>query len=178
MVYSQTGFSLEVEKNLRFSKIRKAVFWWYSHLTYLSLQWCSLSSSPTFHPPHPICCGDPLPKALLCVHTLQSQVHCLLNPPSNKSPTLLEELSSEQKPLLFPAGSKVKNLPANAGGAGLIPGRGRSPGKGNGNPLQYFFLGKSHGQKNLAGYSPRGGKELDVTNNNNNKAIAREGQKK
>ena len=177
MVYSQTGFSLEVEKNPSFSKIRKAVFWWYSHLTYLSLQWRSLSS-PTFHPPHPICCGDPLPKALLCVHTLQSQVHCLLNPPSNKSPTLLEELSSEQKPLLFPGGSKVKNLPANAGGAGLIPGRGRSPGKANGNPLQYFFLGKSHGQKNLAGYSPQGGKELDVTNNNNNKAIAREGQKK
>ena len=78
----------------------------------------------------------------------------------------------------FSSASVVKNLPANAGGAGLIPGRGRSPGKANGNPLQYFFLGKSHGQKNLAGYSPQGGKELDVTNNNNNKAIAREGQKK
>ena len=35
----------------------------------------------------------------------------------------------------------VKNLPANAGDAGdfgLIPGLGRSPGGGNGNPLQYF----------------------------------------
>ena len=31
----------------------------------------------------------------------------------------------------------VKNLPANAGDAGLIPGFGRSPGEGNGNPLQY-----------------------------------------
>ena len=31
----------------------------------------------------------------------------------------------------------VNNLPASAGDAGLIPGLGRSPGKGNGNPLQY-----------------------------------------
>ena len=34
----------------------------------------------------------------------------------------------------------VKNLPANAGDEGLIPGSGRAPGKGNGNPLQYSFL--------------------------------------
>ena len=37
----------------------------------------------------------------------------------------------------------VKNLPANAGdlrGKGLIPGSGRSPGEGNGNPLQYSCL--------------------------------------
>ena len=31
----------------------------------------------------------------------------------------------------------VKNPPANAGDASLIPGSGRSPGEGNGNPLQY-----------------------------------------
>ena len=39
--------------------------------------------------------------------------------------------------------SVVKNPPANSGGArdiGLIPGLGRSPGGGNGNPLQYPFL--------------------------------------
>ena len=35
----------------------------------------------------------------------------------------------------------VKNLPVNAGDAGLIPGRGRPPGEGNGNPLQYDCLG-------------------------------------
>ena len=35
----------------------------------------------------------------------------------------------------------VKHLPANAGGPRLIPGVGRSPGKGNGNPLQYSCLG-------------------------------------
>ena len=35
----------------------------------------------------------------------------------------------------------VKNPPANARDEGLIPGSGRSPGKGNGNPLQYSCLG-------------------------------------
>ena len=38
-------------------------------------------------------------------------------------------------------GSVVKNPPANAGDAGLIFGSGRSPGDGNGNPLQYSCLG-------------------------------------
>ena len=35
----------------------------------------------------------------------------------------------------------VKNRPANAGDVGSIPGLGRSPGEGNGNPLQYSCLG-------------------------------------
>ena len=35
----------------------------------------------------------------------------------------------------------VKNPPANAGDWSLIPGSGRSPGRGNGNPLQYCCLG-------------------------------------
>ena len=37
----------------------------------------------------------------------------------------------------FPGGSVVKNLPANAGDSGSILGQERSPGGGNGNPLQY-----------------------------------------
>ena len=37
----------------------------------------------------------------------------------------------------FPNGSMVKNPPANTGDMVLIPGLGRSPGKGNGSPLQY-----------------------------------------
>ena len=40
----------------------------------------------------------------------------------------------------FPGVSVVKNLPVNAGDLGLIPGLGRSPGEGNGNPLQYSCL--------------------------------------
>jgi len=49
----------------------------------------------------------------------------------------------------------VKNPPANtvdARDAASIPGSGRSPAGGNGNPFQYS--GISHGQRNLAGYSP------------------------
>ena len=42
----------------------------------------------------------------------------------------------------FPGGTMVKNLPANAErDSGSIPGSGRSPGEGNGNPFQYSFLG-------------------------------------
>ena len=40
----------------------------------------------------------------------------------------------------FPGGSVVKNLPANAVNSGLIPGLGRSPGEGSGNPFQYSCL--------------------------------------
>ena len=44
----------------------------------------------------------------------------------------------------FPGGTVAKNLPADAGDARdetSIPGSGRSPGAGNGNPLRYFHLG-------------------------------------
>ena len=40
----------------------------------------------------------------------------------------------------FRDGSVMKNLPANAEDIGLIPGSGRSPGEGNGNPLQNSCL--------------------------------------
>ena len=43
-------------------------------------------------------------------------------------------------------GSVVKNPPANAGDASLIPGSGRHPGGGNGNPLQYSYLGNPMGR--------------------------------
>ena len=41
----------------------------------------------------------------------------------------------------FPGGSVVKKPPANAGDTNLIPGLERSPGEGNGNPLQHSCLG-------------------------------------
>ena len=60
----------------------------------------------------------------------------------------------------------VKNLPANAGDVrdmGSIPGLGRSPGGGHGNPLQCSYLENPHGQRSLVGYSPQGHKESDTT---------------
>ena len=63
----------------------------------------------------------------------------------------------------FPGSSMAKNLTANAGDSGLIPGSGRSPGRGNGNLFQYSCLEKSHGQRSLASYSPWGHRESDMT---------------
>jgi len=43
----------------------------------------------------------------------------------------------------FPYSSVDKESACNAGDPGLIPGSGRSPGEGNGNPLQYSCLGNA-----------------------------------
>ena len=50
-------------------------------------------------------------------------------------------MTCQHVPLGFPGGSAVKNVPANAGDVGWIPGSGRSPGEGNGNPLHYSCVG-------------------------------------
>jgi len=47
----------------------------------------------------------------------------------------------------------------DVGEAGFIPGSGRSPGEGNGNPLQYSCLA----QRSLKGHTPWGHKESDTT---------------
>ena len=63
----------------------------------------------------------------------------------------------------LPGGPAVKNLSANAGDAGSIPGSGRSPGVGMATHSSILAWKISHGQRKLAGYSPWGRKELDVT---------------
>ena len=50
------------------------------------------------------------------------------------------ELSTTFGPIGFPGGSDCKVSACNAGDLGLIPGLRRSPGEGNGNPLQYSYL--------------------------------------
>ena len=58
-----------------------------------------------------------------------------------------------------------EDTPANAGNvrdAGSISRSGRSPGGGNGSPLQYSYR-KFHGQRYMAGYSPWGCKESGMT---------------
>ena len=61
----------------------------------------------------------------------------------------------------FPDGSDGKESVYSAGDPGLIPGWGRSPGVGNGNPLQYSCLG-SHMDRG-AWWGPWGHKELHRT---------------
>ena len=56
----------------------------------------------------------------------------------------------------FPGGSEDKASVCNEEDPGFIPGLGRSLGEGNGNPLQYLCLEKSHGPRSLVGYSPWG----------------------
>ena len=61
--------------------------------------------------------------------------------------------------------SQVGNLPDNAEdirNVGSVPGRGRSPGEGHGNPIQYSFLENPHEQRSLVGYSPWGHKVSDA----------------
>ena len=57
-------------------------------------------------------------------------------------------------------GSVGEESPCSAGDVGSVPESGRTPGEGNGNPLQYS--GNSHRQRSLAGYSPWICKELDM----------------
>ena len=57
----------------------------------------------------------------------------------------------------------VKESACDEGHLGSIPGLGRSPGGGHGNPLQCFCLENLHEQRSLAGYNPWGLKESDMT---------------
>ena len=52
----------------------------------------------------------------------------------------IKERLHTQKRDNFTGGSEVKASAWNAGDPGSIPGSGRSPGQGNGNPLQYSCL--------------------------------------
>ena len=61
----------------------------------------------------------------------------------------------------FPDGLVVKNLSAQAGDAGSIPGSGISPGVGNGTHFD-ILASKFHEQRGLVGYSPWRHKDLDV----------------
>ena len=62
--------------------------------------------------------------------------------------------------LVLPGGSDGIESACNAGNLGSVLGSGRSPGEGNGYPLQYSCLENTHGQRSLADYS-HGFAELD-----------------
>ena len=63
----------------------------------------------------------------------------------------------------FPGGSDGTESACNVGDSGSMPVLGRSLGGGHGNPLQYSYLENLHWQRSLAGYSPWGCKESDMT---------------
>ena len=61
-----------------------------------------------------------------------------------------------------PAGSTVKSPPADAGDTASIPGLGRSPGGGTGNPLRDSCLGNPMDRGAWRGYSPRGSRRVQT----------------
>ena len=63
----------------------------------------------------------------------------------------------------FPGGPDGKESACNAGDPGSIPGSGRSPGEKEWLQTPVFWPGEFHGQRSLAGYSPWGSKDLDMT---------------
>ena len=65
--------------------------------------------------------------------------------------------------MTLPGGLDSKESTCNAGDLDLIPGLGRSPGRGHLNPIQYSCLENPHGQRSLGGYSPWGRKEWDTS---------------
>ena len=56
-----------------------------------------------------------------------------------------------------------KKSACHVGYLGSIPGSGRAPGEGNGYSFQYSCLENPHGQRSLAGHSPWGHRESDMT---------------
>ena len=63
----------------------------------------------------------------------------------------------------FPGDAVIKNPPASAEDTGLIPGSGRSPEGGHGNPLQYSCLGNSMDRGAWRAIVHRVAKDLDMT---------------
>ena len=85
---------------------------------------------------------------------LHWELRVLTTGPSGKSPTLFFGG--------FAGGSDSEEFACNARDLGLILESGRSPGGGNGNPLQYSCL-ETPTDKEPGGYSPWGHKESDMT---------------
>ena len=101
---------------------------------------------------HP-CFPAPLSHSLLPCFFLFSQ-------PLTIWPNWFEE---RPKHFGFPGGSDGKEFTCNVGHLGSIPGSGRSPGGGRGNPLQCSCLENPHAQRSLVGYSPGGHRGLEMT---------------
>ena len=79
---------------------------------------------------------------------------------------LLQTFSLLSPKWVYQAVLVVRKLPANVGDlrdTSSIPGSGRSPGGGHGNPFLYSCLENPHGQRSLVGYGPWGHEELGTT---------------
>ena len=93
---------------------------------------------------------------------LLSFLHLLISPINSLNGKLIKSViwKHVDAKMDFPVGPVVKNMPV--GNTGSIPQSGGSPGEGNGNhsSIQTWEI---HWQRRLAGYSPQGCKESDMT---------------
>ena len=80
------------------------------------------------------------------------------NPPTMQETQVPFPLRRDKLPTLVflgpSGGSDSEESACNVGDLGLIPGLGRSPGGGHGNPFQYSSLENPHRQRSLVGHSP------------------------
>ena len=90
---------------------------------------------------------------------LENPMDCVVHGAA-KSQTRLSDLGF---PAGFPGGSDSKESTCKAGDLSSIPGLGQSLGGGHGSPLQYSCLENPQGQGSLAGCSPWGHRESDMT---------------
>ena len=97
------------------------------------------------------------------LHLLRWQEGSLPLAPSGNPVTRINMCKSLNTGLGFAGSSDGKESACNAGDLDSIPRLGRSPEGGHGNPLQYSDLENPHRQRSLAGCSPWGCKESDVT---------------
>ena len=102
-------------------------------------------------------------KKKLCKSMLPPPLPCLSPLFFSLSPQPLKAPLEVRRYIRSPGGLVSKESACNAGDLGVIPGLGRSPGRGHGNPLQYSCLEKPHGQRSLVSHSPWGHKESDMT---------------
>ena len=126
---------------------------------------CLCHLKETTRPPSegPQCRGPPTLSSQ--TRALDSQCH---QDSQSVTPSQINDLQLDKRSSVSGASQVmlvVKNLPGNPRDLGLIPGSGRSPGEGGGNPLPTpgSLPGESHGQRSLAGYSPQGHKESEMT---------------
>ena len=108
-----------------------------------SLPFCSslIKQDVTFHFKEPLRVRASI--HVTVIYTVSCLVHASLSLSGSYDDDNDDDMGRANAYLNFLGGSVVKNLPANAGDTrdtGLTPGSGRSPGVGNGNPLQYPHL--------------------------------------
>ena len=99
------------------------------------------------------------------LHIICSHYQDILEKTKLQRQKINQELPGTEGREGFPGGSEVKASACHVGDPGSMPGSGRSPGEGNGKPLQYSCLENPMDRGARQATSPWGRKESDMTLN-------------